>query len=170
MKISPFKQKYIRDILSWIKTEADMIQWAGSIFSWPLTIKQFREHLKASKAQYPTLYPFGLYKSNKIIGYCEISDYRCNHRSAMLSRVLISPKNRNKGLGKFMLKEILHYGFNELDLNRIGLGVFDFNVPAIRCYTKAGFVLEGTLREYANVGDKYWNCHMMSLLRKEWKQ
>jgi RimJ/RimL family protein N-acetyltransferase len=50
------------------------------------------------------------------------------------------------------------------------LGVFDFNTPAIRCYTKAGFILEGTLREHAKVGDQYWNCHMMSLLRKEWKQ
>jgi len=87
----------------------------------------------------------------------------------MLSRVLIAPKNRNKGLGEFMLKEVMYYGFNKLDLNRIGLGVFDFNTPAIRCYTKLGFILEGTLREYAKVGDKYWNCHMMSLLRRDWK-
>ena len=147
-----------------------MIQWAGSIFSWPLTQKQFHEHLKASKTQYPTLFPFGLYKVNKIIGYCEISDYRRNHYSAMLSRVLISPGNRNKRFGEFMIKEVLHYGFNELDLNRIGLGVFDFNAPAIRCYTKAGFILDGTLREYVKIDNKYWNCHMMSLLRKEWDQ
>jgi RimJ/RimL family protein N-acetyltransferase len=169
MKLSPFKQKNIREILSWIKTEADMIQWAGSKFSWPLTQKQFREHLKSSKAQYPTLYPFGLYKGNKIIGYCEISDYRRYHHSAMLSRVLISPKNRNKGLGELMLKEILHYGFNELNLNRIGLGVFDFNVPAIRCYTKAGFVYEGTMRQSAKACNEYWSCQIMSLLKTEWK-
>jgi RimJ/RimL family protein N-acetyltransferase len=168
MKVAPFEQRYINDILSWIKTEADMIQWAGSIFSWPLTRKQFREHLKAAKTQYPTLYPFGMYRGKEIIGYCEISDYRYKHRSAMLSRVLISPYNRNKGHGEFMVKEVMRLGFSELDLNRIGLGVFDFNEPAIRCYIKAGFVLEGTLRESAQVGDEYWNCHMMSLLRKEW--
>lgn len=147
-----------------------MIQWAGSIFSWPLTQKQFREHLKAAKTQYPTLYPFGLYKGNKIIGYCEISDYRCKHRSAMLSRVMISPWNRNKGLGEFMIKEILRFGFGELNLNRMGLGVFDFNIPAARCYTKAGFIYEGTMRQSAKTGTEYWNCHIMSLLRKEWKE
>ena len=68
-----------------------------------------------------------------------------------------------------MIDEALDYGFENLDLNRIGLGVFDFNDSAIHCYTKAGFKLEGTLRESARVGDSYWNCHLMGILRNEWK-
>lgn len=145
-----------------------MIQWAGSIFSWPLTQKQFREHLKTAKSQNPTLYPFGLYKGKEIVGYCEISDLKRSYHSAMLSRVLISPHSRNKGLGEFMVKQTVRFGFEQLDLHRIGLGVFDFNIPAIRCYIKAGFIYEGTLRQSARAGDEYWNCHIMGLLRKEW--
>jgi RimJ/RimL family protein N-acetyltransferase len=169
MELVPFKLKYIRDILSWIKTEADMVQWAGPIFSWPITQKQFREHIKTGKTQPPTLYPFVLINRNRVVGYGELSRYCRNTNQATLSRVIVSPKNRNQGMATFMINEILRFGFNRLNLNRIGLGVFDFNETAIRCYSKAGFILEGTLRESAKVGDAYWNCHLMSILRKEWK-
>jgi RimJ/RimL family protein N-acetyltransferase len=170
MKLEPFRQKYIREIISWIKTEQDMIQWAGSVFSWPLAQRQIREHLKAAGQELPTLYPFALHNRGKIVGYCEISDLKRRYNSAMLSRVLISPRRRGRGLGEFMINEALRIGFNQLGLNRIGLGVFDFNVPAIRCYVKAGFIYEGTMRQSAKAGDEYWNCHIMSVLQTEWKE
>ncbi len=169
MELVPFKQKHIRVIRSWIKTEADMIQWAGSTFVWPLTQNQFREHLKAARIEHPSLYPFSLEKRGKVVGYCEISDHRRRYNSAMLSRVIISARYRQKDLGKFMVKQALQYAFSDLGLNRLGLGVFDSNETAIRCYTRAGFVLEGTLRQVVKVGNSYWNYHLMSVLRKEWK-
>lgn len=177
MQVKQLKQKsikgrpgpYIPEILSWIKTEADMVQWAGSAFSWPLTQKQFSEHLKAAKTQPPTLYPFTLCKKDELLGYCEISDYIRKYDSAMLSRVIIAPGKHGKGLGEFMIKEVLQFGFGELGLNRIGLGVFDFNHAAIKCYSKVGFVHEGIKRESAKVGDSSWNCHLMSILKREWK-
>ncbi len=169
MELVPFKQRHMCEILSWIKTEADMIQWAGSTFVWPLTQKQFREHLKAARLEHPTLYPFSLEKRGKVVGYCEISDHRRRYNSAMLSRVIISARYRQKDLGKFMVKQAMQYAFSDLGLNRLGLGVFDSNETAIRCYKKAGFVLEGTLRQVVKVGSSYWNYHVMSVLRKEWK-
>ena len=142
MELIPFKQKYIRDVISWIETERDLIQWAGATFPWPLTQRNFSEHLKAARQEVPILYPFALCHLGKMVGYCEISDLKRIYNSAMLSRILISPRNRNRGLGEFMIKQIVHFGFEQLELNRIWLGVFDFNIPAIRCYTKAGFVYE----------------------------
>lgn len=144
------------------------MQWAGPIFSWPMTRKQFREQLQAAKDKTPTLYPFGFYRGNTLIGYCELFAYSRKSNSAQLSRVIVSPKYRNKGFAQTMIKSVLECGFRELELNRIGLGVFDFNKPAIKCYENMGFTLEGTLRESAKVGSCYWNCHLMSILRKEW--
>jgi len=68
-----------------------------------------------------------------------------------------------------MIARVLRFGFCELGLNRIALGVFDFNKSAIKCYKNMGFKLEGTLRQTSKVGDSFWNCHMMSILRKEWQ-
>jgi RimJ/RimL family protein N-acetyltransferase len=169
MELVPFKQKHIREILSWVKTETDMIQWAGATFDWPLTQKQFREHLKAARLEHPTLYPFALEKHGKVVGYCEISDHRRRYNSAMLSRVIISTRYRQKDFGKFMVKQAMQYAFGDLGLHRLGLGVYVSNKSAIRCYTKAGFVLEGTLRQVVKVGNSYWNYLRMSVLRKEWE-
>jgi RimJ/RimL family protein N-acetyltransferase len=169
LQVKKFKTKHIGRVCSWIKNEPDLVQWSGPIFSWPMTQKQFRQHLKAAKNETVTLYPFGLYRGSIFIGYCELFGYNLKSQSANLSRVIISPRHRNKGYAQIMIKSVLKFGFVELGLNRIGLGVFDFNKPAIKCYKNVGFKLEGTIRESAKVGDKYWNCHLMSILRKEWK-
>jgi RimJ/RimL family protein N-acetyltransferase len=168
MKLERFKSNNIRDVLLWVDNEAQMVQWAGPIFDWPLTQKQFRKHLETAKSKTLTLYPFGLYHRSKIIGYCELAGHSRKNNSATASRIIISPRRRNKGLGLFMLTKMLEFGFNEIGLNRVGLAVFDFNKSAIKCYKNAGFVFEGTLRQSSKVGDSYWNCHLMSILRKEW--
>jgi RimJ/RimL family protein N-acetyltransferase len=105
-----------------------------------------------------------------LIGYCELARYDRKSQSAHISQVIISPKHRSKGFAKIMIGSVLKFGFEELGLNRIMLGVFDFNKPAIKCYKKMGFKLEGTLRQTTKVGDSFWNCHMMSILRKEWQE
>jgi RimJ/RimL family protein N-acetyltransferase len=168
LQIKRFREKDVRSVCSWIKSERVLVQWAGPIFSWPFTQKQFREQLQTAKGESPTLYPFGLYRGDTVIGYCELAAYSRRANSAQLSRVIVSPKYRNKGFAQIMIDSVLRFGFQELELNRIGLGVFDFNTPAIKCYKKLGFVLEGTLRESAKVGNSFWDCLIMSILRKEW--
>jgi RimJ/RimL family protein N-acetyltransferase len=133
-----------------------------------MTERQFRAHLKESKTPLPILYPFALVDRGRIVGYCELSHHRRDSSSAMLSRVIVAPRRRGKGYGTLLIRETFRFGFVELGLNRIGLGVFDFNEAAIKCYERAGFVCEGTLRQTARVGDTYWSCRMMSILREEW--
>ncbi len=168
IKIMPLRYKYIRDIVSWVKSESDMVQWAGPAFKWPMTQKQFREHISIGKTPPQTLYPFILLNHNNVSGYCELSGFHRATDQARLTRVIISPDHRNEGLAKTMINNVLNFGFETLELNRIALGVFDFNVAAIKCYNDIGFYLEGTFRESAKVGETYWNCHSMSILRKEW--
>jgi len=169
MKLITFKLKYIPDIISWVKSEKDMVQWAGSAFTWPVSQRQFRNHLQMTKQEPPSLYPFALVKDDKLMGYCEISDYRRQFRSAMLSRVIIAPRYRRKGHGRFLVSKVTEYAFSTLELNRLALGVFDFNKAAISCYINSGFVHEGTLRQSAKVGRSYWNCNIMSILIEDWK-
>ena len=169
MKLERFKLKYVPQVVSWVDDEVQMVQWAGGAFRWPITQKQFREHLRVSRAKPPALYPFALIDRGAILGYCELAQYNPRWGLAILSRVLISPRRRHAGLGRLMVSRAVRFGFEELGLHRIGLSVFDFNRAAIRCYSSLDFVLEGTQRHCAKVDDSYWNCHLMSLLRTEWK-
>lgn len=86
-----------------------------------------------------------------------------------MSRVLIADGRRGRGTGHAMVRALLELGFGELCLHRIDLFVFDFNVAAIACYEKAGFVREGYIREARRMGMSYWSLYQMSILENEWR-
>ncbi len=165
MELKNIRKKDIREVSSWVKNEKQLMLWAGPVLSWPLTQKQFSTHIEQSRSD---SFSFGLYHNKEILGYCELSGCNIKNKSASVSRVIISPDKRKKGYGFFMLNELLEFGFNDLALHRISLGVFDFNENAIKCYEKLGFKKEGVLRESACVKDTFWNCNIMSILAREW--
>jgi len=59
--------------------------------------------------------------------------------------------------------------FEELNLHRVDLFVYDFNEIAIACYRGTGFVEEGCMRESRKFEDEYWSLIQMSILENEWK-
>jgi len=65
---------------------------------------------------------------------------------------------------------MLKYGFMTLNLNRIVLNVYSTNPFALRAYKKAGFILEGTLRQDMFREGKYIDVFRMGILREEWER
>ena len=74
----------------------------------------------------------------------------------------------NKGYGGEITRLMLRHGFETLNLNRIGLEVFETNPRAIHTYEKAGFVLEGRRRQAHFRNGRFCDILMMSVLRDEW--
>lgn len=73
-----------------------------------------------------------------------------------------------KGYGTDAMRVIVRYAFNEVNLNRVTLGVFEYNPRAIRAYEKAGFRLEGRERKSLNKEGKRWDMLFMGILKSEW--
>ena len=67
------------------------------------------------------------------------------------------------------MKILIEYGFNTLNLNRLDLKVNDFNLRAIKCYQKLGFIEEGRMRQSCFRNGEYHDQLIMSILRSEWK-
>ncbi|MBA2275515.1 MAG: GNAT family N-acetyltransferase [Chloroflexi bacterium] len=63
---------------------------------------------------------------------------------------------------------MLGHAFERLGLHRVGLSVFSFNERAIRSYEKAGFRIEGRLRDAIARDGRYWDEIQMGALRPEW--
>jgi len=66
------------------------------------------------------------------------------------------------------MRTMSRYGFEELNLNRIWLRVYDTNPRARKAYEKAGFVYEGTLRQAEYKHGRYIDVHVMSILKSDW--
>jgi RimJ/RimL family protein N-acetyltransferase len=63
---------------------------------------------------------------------------------------------------------MLQHAFERLGLHRVGLAVFSYNTRAIRAYEKAGFRVEGRLREAIQRQGDYFDEVQMGILAGEW--
>jgi RimJ/RimL family protein N-acetyltransferase len=73
-----------------------------------------------------------------------------------------------RGYGTDAMRVIVGYGFREMGLHRIQLGVVSFNLAGIRAYQKAGFVEEGRHRESVLHDGHWYDDVLMSILDHEW--
>lgn len=76
----------------------------------------------------------------------------------------------NKGYGTEITRLILNYAFAQLHLHRLDVRVLEYNVRAIRCYEKCGFICEGIERESAFVDGRRHNDIMMGILDHEYRR
>lgn len=111
-----------------------------------------------------------LKESNQIIGIAGFDDIVEENKVATLF-IGIGDKNiRGRGYGKEALNLLLKYGFNELDFHRIQLNVLEFNHAAIALYEKAGFIKEGSYREFVLRDEKRFDLLLYGLLKSEWSK
>ncbi len=82
---------------------------------------------------------------------------------------LATAQSWGKGYGTDAMRVILRYGFTELNLKRITLGVFGYNARAIRSYEKAGFTVEGRMRKALYRDGSRADIVFMGILRDEWQ-
>lgn len=91
------------------------------------------------------------------------------NRYAELGMVLARAAERGQGYGREALSLMLGFGFESLNLHRIGLEVFAENERAVRCYEACGFVREGVLRAQEFSRGAYRDILRMAVLREEWE-
>jgi len=103
-----------------------------------------------------------------LIGYCTLRNIDFICRSAQLQIRIGEKKQQNKGFGTIATKQLLEFGFKDLNLNRIYLDVFENNERARRLYARCGFIEEGVKRESAFIDGEYINLIQMSVLAKEY--
>lgn len=91
------------------------------------------------------------------------------HNKSVNYRIAIGEKGRGRGLGTEATRLMVDYGFQELDLHRISLEVFDFNKRARYVYSSCGFVTEGRLRDTLFYNGEYHDSIIKSILRSDWE-
>ena len=81
---------------------------------------------------------------------------------------LFAPELVGRGYGTEITRLVFDHAFDELGLHRVDLRVLDFNVAAIACYEKIGFVLEGRERESCLLDGAWHDDLVMGILAHEY--
>lgn len=107
---------------------------------------------------------------DRLIGFVALHSFVWNCGTALLSIGIGEPSYRGQGYGTDAMQLILRYAFTELNLHRVGLNVYTYNIRAIRAYQKVGFVAEGLQRETVHRDGQRYDTLWMGILRREWLQ
>ncbi len=160
IELTPFTDKDFGTLISWIDNEKSMLQFAGNIFTFPLTKNQLQNYLTdPNRNAFKVINKF----DNSKIGHAEIY-LEPNSNIAKLCRILIGEKElRGKGLGEMIVNELVRKAFEEYKVDSIELNVYSWNTSAIKCYKKVGFEINKNVTKISKIKDAVWEAINMTL-------
>jgi RimJ/RimL family protein N-acetyltransferase len=150
--LSPFTIDDSDDLISWFENEESLVQFAGPIFSYPLTKEQVAAHLtKPDRLIYKVIDQ----GSSLVIGHGEIVNLP--GEPPKLTCLIIGNKMfRGKGLGKELTRRLATVAFDELQAHSVQLYVYDWNRNAFELYKALGFVINPGKNITTKVNGKTW--------------
>ena len=102
------------------------------------------------------------------IGNIKLGPINWLHRRADISLFIGNQDYWGKGIATEAILLISEWAFQDLDLYKLTSGIYSTNVASRRCFEKAGFELEATLKEDFFYKSGRVDAWRMALLRKNW--
>lgn len=102
---------------------------------------------------------------NSAIGTIDFFEFDPQHQRAGIG-VLIDKNFRRNGCATDALKLMIRYAFQTLKLHQLFCNISVNNESSIRLFTKAGFQICGTKKEWNNIKGKWEDEHMLQLINK----
>ncbi|WP_404451769.1 GNAT family N-acetyltransferase [Virgibacillus necropolis] len=111
-----------------------------------------------------------LQENDQPIGDIAMLDINHQNQNAIVRISIFDKEFWGDGYGTEAMSLLLEFGFDILNLHRIGLDVFAFNDRAIKSYKKLGFKQEGIIRDELFYDGKFHDSILMGVLRKEYRK
>ncbi len=167
MELRPFRHADIPPLLTWFRTQAELVQWGGPGRTFPLDEAQMLALLAETNGTRPARRVWAGDRHGTLAATASVLDWR--QGTALLTMVGIAPDARGQGLAAPFIGQVLQAVFQDPAIERLELNVYTFNAAAIRLYDALGFVREGIRRSLARVGEERWDAAHYSMLRAEYR-
>jgi len=105
---------------------------------------------------------------DKLIGDVSLWVNSWTHSEAWIGIMIGERDFWGKGYGTDAMRLAVQYGFTEINLRRISLGLHAYNLRALKSYEKVGFKMEGTMRQEGLRDGQRYDGYYMGILREEW--
>jgi RimJ/RimL family protein N-acetyltransferase len=133
----------------------------------PLSLTQ-EEQWYEGMLQDSSVRNFAVEYEGRHIGGAGFSHIDPRNRTAEVGLFIGIPELWDQGLGRDILRTLVHFGFEQMNLNRIYLRLFAGNERGIHLYEEVGFEHEGRWRQAEYRRGRYHDLLWMGILRKEW--
>ena len=166
IKLKPLCSENITPFYQWIRDEEAII-YSLSCFQKMKTDEQIEEWFASSISDKQNS-NHAIFVDDVFVGYAGICGISKSNNSGEYFIFIGDKEYWGKGVGTEVTKLIVKKAFKELGLNRIMLTVSVPNKAGVKAYERAGFILEGRLREAALRNGEYHDKLIMSILKSEY--
>ncbi|AET61701.1 GNAT family N-acetyltransferase [Paenibacillus terrae] len=167
IKLSAVREEDAETMFKWGE-DAEYLRNVDTDLALPYTLKQMEA--EGSPSSNEVYFRLRTLEDDVLIGFVAIHGIEWNNRIGQLAIGIGNTDYRGKGYGAEAVRLILRYAFYELNLNRVGLDVIEYNEQAIRTYEKAGFQHEGRVRSAVLRDGNSYDRIMMGMLYSEWNE
>jgi RimJ/RimL family protein N-acetyltransferase len=164
--LRPIEAEHLPNYVRWF-ADTEVLEWFGPYL--PMNLAQERDWYEAQNKDSSSL-NFAVELDGQHIGGCGFGSIDHGDQKAEVGLFIGEKSLWDQGLGKDMLRTIVTYGFDYLNLHRIYLRVYAENHRAIRAYEQVGFTHEGRFREAYWRHGRWQDMLYMSILRPEWEE
>lgn len=163
--LSPIEEGDARLYVRWLNSPAVR---ENLMIARPLTIMAEREWIAKLDERGDVIFGIRLRQDDTLIGNTGLHGVNNLDRHAEFGIVIGEAEHRGRGYGTEATGLLLAYAFDTLNLHRVWLRVFGYNVGAAEVYRRCGFVDEGVFRKaHWNNGD--WHDEIiMGILAEEY--
>ncbi len=169
IELVPFTEEYFQKFADLRNSETARDYKIPGI-PYPVTVESVRERAQKERDTSKSgEFAILLNDGGEYIGNISYHSVDWKNRNCEIALGIGNEENLNRGLGTEAIGLLLDFLFNEMNLHRVTLDVYDFNERAIRCYEKCGFKKEGFIREAVYKHGRYINLYVMGILREEFK-
>jgi len=159
-RLAPFDPLYAPVVAGWVQDSSELF-WLAPSTSPPLTAAKIIEWAGEG------VRPFLLWRTDHTlpVGYGELNDMPQRMGHFWLGHLLVCPQWRGRGVGVELVHRLLCEAFDVLEARTVSLVVFPDNVPAIRCYRRAGLVHVGQQWRYFQATRRKHRMLLMGITR-----
>ena len=164
-----YRSEDFASIRAWVNDEVTT-RWMSTRFWPPQTEVDTQEFLSRMLQSSHNAYNFVIAdaQDESYIGQLDLFRVDWRLRQGEIGMVIGKSQMRGQGFGQEALELMKRFAFSNLGLERLELEVHMDNQAAVRCYEKAGFMLEGVKRHAYWADGCFGNVGIMSILREEY--
>ncbi|HUH03475.1 MAG TPA: GNAT family protein [Kofleriaceae bacterium] len=168
VRLRPVGEADVDDILGWVNDReivGNLASFSGTPFSREDEVAYVRAMMASNVDR---VFSVLAADDGRYVGQIGIHQIFWRSRVGRLSLVIGSKDEWGKGFGSAAIARILDLAFGHEELHKIWLMVFRTNERSRRTYERAGFTVEGTLREEYFHDGAWHDMVRMSMLSHEW--
>ena len=172
VRLRGYEMSDLDTVMQWINDEEVTQFLGGGMLSYPVSSiaeRNYIEKFGMSESATEKTFAIETLADNRFIGAINFHAINWIDRHSELGIMIGDKQCWGRGYGTDAMRVLMRLAFDNLNLHRLWLRVYDFNVRAIALYERCGFKREGILREHRQFRGRFHDTIVMGILESEYR-